>query len=68
MRFPCPEALLDTLVRYAWEIGNERMLDLYHCRANPGEALPEAYAAKLEREARSMLAFHEHVQGQGVAS
>ncbi len=54
--------LIRTLVERAWGCGNYRMSEVYASR-EVGESKPEDY----EREARSMLAFHEHMQGQKVA-
>lgn len=62
-----PAKLLEDFLTYAWEAGNEQLGDIYSHRANPARGLltdPE----RDEREARSMLAWHEHVQGQKVAS
>ncbi len=60
--------LLDKLVRTAWELGNEKVASHYSCRADASRTLPEGYPERNEREARAMLAFHEHVQDQRVAS
>lgn len=49
--------LLQTLAQRAWECGNYRMSEVYASRG-VGESKPEDY----EREARSMLAFHEYMQ------
>jgi len=60
-----PETLLDKLVEYGWEAGNEGMAAVYCHRAHGTGLLdPES----MEREARSMLVFAEHHRAQAVAS
>lgn len=62
------DELLDKLVTEAWQVGYERLADIYGQRAQDKAWPSDARDAQLEHEARSMLAFHEHVQGQEVAS
>ncbi len=62
-----PDDLLAAFLEHAWEAGNELMSDVHSQRAKPDRkflADPE----RDEREGRSMLAFHGHMQGQKVAS
>ena len=59
------DAFLERFVTLAWEVGNERLASLYSCRAR-GTTLPDGYATDSEREARSMHAFHENMQGEGM--
>lgn len=54
--------LLETLADEAWGFGNCVLADVHACREKSKENL------QLDRECegRSLLAFHEHVEAQGV--
>ncbi len=60
-----PEARLERWLRLSWELGNSFMSEIYSNRGN-GRELPDPEAH--ERQAKSLLGFHEYAQGQKGAS
>ncbi len=63
VEIPLSAELLDKLTTFAWEAGNEIMADVHLNRVG-GNHLADPKSD--ERIARSMLAFHEHMQAEKV--
>ena len=63
---PLSGELLDKLTAMAWREGTGRLADIREgCMSH---IQPSSDVEQLEREARSMLAWHQYMQGQKVAS